>query len=260
MILKDKVIKTSVLIWGCCFACRVAERGLSLGGSDGGVSSVLLLFTFSYFQGELWDYKSIFGARGNQRFGENVWKFIFYPINAFASAIIDFCNAADMFPIKSIFLVLLLVWFGLLQLEPDAKAGLHKFGFCFLRNQITVVRSHHIKAEFCVVIKKLHGMSSAELWIMFFKSGKNLTFFSAFLFSLCSLFLCMNGYCFSSICKHKHFFRPLLNWGICWKKRRKVVREGKKEYFCPWDCLGRSTRKHLELLKERRNGGKMTLL
>lgn len=74
-------------------------------------------------------------------------------------------------------------------------------------------------------------MSSAELWIMFFKSGKNLTFFSAFLFSLCSLFLCMNGYCFSSICKHKHFFRPLLNWGICWKKRRKVVMEGKRVFL-----------------------------
>lgn len=30
-------------------------------------------------------------------------------------------------------------------------------------------------------------MSSAELWIMFFKSGKNLTFFSAFLFPLFSV-------------------------------------------------------------------------
>lgn len=224
MILKDKVIKTSVLIWGCCFACRVAERGLSLGGSDGGVSSVLLLFTFSYFQGELWDYKSIFGARGNQRFGENVWKFIFYPINAFASTIIDFCNAADVFPIKSIFLVLLLVRFSLLQLEPDAKAGLHKFGFCFLRTQITVVRSHHIKAEFCVVIKKNFMeclQQNSELCSL--KVGKTSPFSLHFFFLFVLCFWVWTG-TVSRVFVNISTSRPLLNWGeeLWWKERKSI--------------------------------------
>lgn len=92
--------------------------------------------------------------RGDNGFGEVVWKFIFYPINAFASTIIDFCSTAGTFPIKLIFLVPLLVWFSLLQLEPAAKAEeLHKFDF-FLRNQITAVHSCHVKADFCVVTKK----------------------------------------------------------------------------------------------------------
>lgn len=51
--IKGQSNQTSVLIGGYCFACRIAERGLSLGGSDGGVSSVLLLFTFFYYQGKI---------------------------------------------------------------------------------------------------------------------------------------------------------------------------------------------------------------
>lgn len=130
----------SVLIWGYCFACRIAERGLSFGGSDGGVSSVLLLFTFSYFQGDLWDYKCILGARGDNtefflplRYRKIVWKLIFYPINASANTIShDFFSTVHTFPIiQLIFLGPLLNWFCWVHLEPVAIAELHKFDFFF---------------------------------------------------------------------------------------------------------------------------------
>ncbi|KFP70068.1 2-oxoglutarate and iron-dependent oxygenase domain-containing protein 3, partial [Acanthisitta chloris] len=43
---------------------RIAERGLSLGGSDGGVSSVLLLSTFFYCQGKM--INAFFGYFGDK--------------------------------------------------------------------------------------------------------------------------------------------------------------------------------------------------
>lgn len=58
--------QTSVLIRVYCFARRIAERGLSLGGSAGGVSNVLLPSTFSYCQGKM--RNGIWGLESMQNF------------------------------------------------------------------------------------------------------------------------------------------------------------------------------------------------
>lgn len=98
--IKEQSNQTSVLIWDYCFACRIAERGLSLGGSDGGVSSVLLLSTFFYCQGKI--INAFFGAEVRRwRFFPSVqtweknWFGKVFHINSSASSVtLDFCTFA----------------------------------------------------------------------------------------------------------------------------------------------------------------------
>lgn len=158
--IKGQSNQIPVLMWGCsCFACRIAERGLSLGGSDGGVSSVLLLFTFSYFRGELWGYKCILRARGDNiefflplRYGKIIWKLFFCPINAFANAIShDFFSTVHTFPIINLNIsgsFLELVLLGASGTSCYSWTAQVWFFFFFLRNQITVVHSYHVKMGF----------------------------------------------------------------------------------------------------------------
>lgn len=96
--IKAQSNQTPVLIWDYCFACRIAERGLALGGSDGGVSSVLLFSTFFYCQGKI--INAFFWGWGEEmeiffllfRLGKKLFGKLFLINTAASSVTPDFCN------------------------------------------------------------------------------------------------------------------------------------------------------------------------